>query len=106
MSLNDEIEKLIQAEKQKLELQDTRSSQLHKRQEERFAPLRRVLEELVKSVDAQFIQANIVESSARVDLGETEKEHFRVEIRWEIQPNYKYPHGLGQSDRTERIDGK
>ena len=49
MSLKDEIEKLVQSEQANLESRDEKRAEYSERQAQRFAPLRRVLEELVES---------------------------------------------------------
>jgi hypothetical protein len=51
MSLKDEIDKLISAERALLEQRDAKENEFDELQKTRFLPLRAVLEQLIKSVD-------------------------------------------------------
>lgn len=93
-NLKDEIEKLIQLEKENIEGANKKRSEFYARQQERFAPLQATLEDLVKAIDPSLVRAEIRGFSARLEIGRTENGHFRAETRWEIEPNYKHPDGI------------
>lgn len=88
MSLKDEIEKLVRAERAKLESRDRKHSDFYARQRERFAPLQRVLQELSASVDERYLRATIREDSAHIEVGRDEAQYFSPDVKWRIEPNY------------------
>jgi hypothetical protein len=61
-SLKHEIEKLIKAERQKLESEDRERKREAGRRHVRFEPLRALLEELVAAIDPAHIRATFVAS--------------------------------------------
>jgi len=85
MTLKDEIEKIISAERRKLESGDQHNRKHVDRQLERFRPMRALLEELVKSIEPQYISALISEDGALIDVGEQAgSEHFDYDTHWDI----------------------
>jgi len=104
MSLKDEIEKLIRAERDKLETRDQKNREFYERQGQRFIPMRVIIEEIPKSVEPEYIRVSIQESDARIELGQkNSKGYFEEDVRWEIEPNYEWqPPWKGNSLRCDR----
>ena len=100
MSLKDEIEKLILAEQQELERRDRKEADYYQRQRQRFVPLRAVLEEISKSVVPAYLQSEIGEYTATLEVGRKKGQHFSAEVRWCIEPNYE--HGWDAEKRDFR----
>lgn len=90
MSLKREIEKIIQAEREKLESRDREHNDYHNRQRDRFQPLRALLDELVASIDPAHLKASIRDYRATIQVGTTRSDsaYFSADARWQIQPNY------------------
>jgi hypothetical protein len=91
VSLKDQLEQIIAAERRKLEAFDNALSDYHTRQHHRFEPMRVVLREIVASVDAAYLKADFSEGSATLELGKDQKSRQIREdvIIWLIQPNYE-----------------
>ena len=60
MSLKDETEKMIQAEREKLESRDEKDQEYKARQKERFKPLRALIEELVATIEPEYIEMTTI----------------------------------------------
>jgi hypothetical protein len=89
MSLKDEIEKLVQAEKAKLDAADRNHDEFYARQIQRFRPLKTVLEQFVHSVDARFLKASISDGQAAFQVGRNwATKGCQKDITWEIQTNH------------------
>ncbi len=88
MSLKDEIEKLIQAEQEKLDEEDHRDKNFRERQSKRFKPLAILLKEVANSVEKEFLDAEIFEDKAWVSVGIRGDEGFDVRTHWEVEPNF------------------
>ena len=88
MSLKDEIEKLIQAEQEKLDVEDKRDKDFHERQSKRFKPLAILLKEVANSVEKEFLDVEIFEDKAWVRIGIKGDEGFEVRTNWEVEPNF------------------
>ena len=98
MSLKDEIEKRIQAEQEKLDVEDQRDKDFHERQSKRFKPLAILLKEVVNSVEKEFLDSEIIEYKAWVSVGIRGDEGFEVRTHWEVEQNFG-------SHTTHREDG-
>ena len=86
MSLKDEIEKLIQAEQQKLDIQGQEDKERLRRAEKRFRPLAALLKEVASSVEKEFLETIILAGNAIVKVGKRENELFYDSIAWEVYP--------------------
>jgi len=86
MSLEDEIEKLIQAEQQKLDIQGQEDKERLRRAEKRFRPLAALLKEVANSVEKEFLETIILAGNAIVKVGKRENELFYDSIAWEVYP--------------------
>lgn len=87
MSLKDEIERIISAERKKLEVKDKDHADHHERQCQRFQSMRVLLQEIVASVQPDYLQAQINEWSATLELGDKKRgRHAYPHIRWKIEP--------------------
>ena len=91
MSLKDEIEKVIKAERQKLESRTQGHKEHYERQRDRFQPMRALLDELAASIDDTHLEATIREGSATVKVGimKGDSTYFEADAQWEIEPNSK-----------------
>jgi hypothetical protein len=90
MTLKDEIERIIQAEQKKLDDKDQKQSNYYRIQCERFQPLRKVLEQILESVEKSYLRPQLTDSTATLEVGRVEGGHFLRDVRWEIEPNYKW----------------
>ncbi len=92
MSLKDEIDKLIQAERKKLKVKDQADEEHHERQRRRFTTMHAVLREIAESIDTQYLEARLDDSRATIKVGKKTREtYWETDIRWLIEPNW----GLG-----------
>ncbi len=89
MGLKEELERLIDAERGKLEARDREHSVFHDVQRSRFAPLRAALNELAQAVAATYLRLRLHDSSALLELGHERDGRFHTELRCEIQPNFE-----------------
>lgn len=96
MSLKDEIEKIIRAERDKLERHDHQKTEFKERQRERFHRMRRLLEELSTSIDAKDLNISIEASSATVEVVRTSDAYFG--IKWRIEPNFAFKTTQGRGE--------
>ncbi len=88
MGLKEELNRLIAAEREKLEARDRQHSAFHDVQRSRFAPLRAALSELAQAVEATCLRLRLHDTSALLELGYERDGHFHTELRCEIQPNF------------------
>lgn len=89
MSLKEEIENLILQEQKKLATRERKENEFHARQRQRFAPLRKVLDELLISVESAYLRGRISDQSATIEVGKSiHSGSFETDIRWEIEPNF------------------
>lgn len=86
MSLKDEIDKLIQAEREHLEQRDAKDYEFDELQKARFLPLRAVLEEVIKAVDPAYLRVELKDHQATIEVGKHWDNCFEVDIRWCIEP--------------------
>ncbi len=88
MSLKDEIEKLIQDEQRKIRDRDRETKKYYSKLRECFAPLRKLLEQLVVSIEKPYIKSRIDDQKATLEVGREENGRFLADVRWEIEPHY------------------
>ena len=93
MSLKDEIQKLIDAERQKLVQQDHKIASYHQRQKDNFQSLRALLEEIAKSVEPAYLKSQLSDGQGTLDIGRQECKKFEVDVHWEIKPNFEIKFG-------------
>src|ERR1039458_5864234 len=86
MSLKEEIDKLIEAERKGLEVADQRALEHRERQRQHFAPLAALLAEIKASVEPKYLDAVVYEDRAIVKVGRPFHGLFEVALRWEIAP--------------------
>lgn len=89
MGLKDEIEKLIQAERQKLESRDRQHTEYQERQRQRFQPLKALLTEVAASVEPEFIDPRISEDSGVIEIRRKKEGPGFADIRWKIEPDFE-----------------
>jgi hypothetical protein len=101
MSLKDEIDKLIQAERSKLDQKEVATKIYGEKQQQRFQPMRRTLEEIVQSIAPSYMESEFGERDARIKLGlrDATSGYLKEEISWHIEPNYRF------ARRDEPSDG-
>jgi hypothetical protein len=83
----DEIQKLIQKELQKWADYDRKNEELHARQVIRFQHLRNLLDELIVSIEPEYIKATILDDHATIEVSHEDDNSSRMS--WSIEPNYK-----------------
>jgi hypothetical protein len=98
MSLKEEIDKLIQSERDQLELRDQEKAEGAEQARLRFQPLKTLLLEIVQSIDPKYIKAHFWDSAALIEIGVS---HW--EMKWNIAPNYEID--LSGSNVTRLKDG-
>lgn len=84
MSLKDEIDKLIAAERETLAKLDTERRNFHEQQKTHFLPLRAVLEEMIKAVDSAYLRVGLGVKQATIGVGEYKGNRFEADIEWLI----------------------
>jgi len=82
-----EIQKLIQAELQKWEDYDRKNEGLRARQVVRFQPLRGLLDELIASIEPEYIKATILDDRATIEV--SHENNNSSMMKWTIEPNFK-----------------
>lgn len=90
MGLKIEIEKLIQAEREKIAHRDKQQADYHQRQRDRFVPLRAILNEIAESIDPKYLESKIGDDSARFEM--------KRDAHWSIQPNYDIRFGADSDE--------
>lgn len=86
MSLKDEIDKLIRAEREHLEQRDAKEYEFDELQKARFLPLRAFLEQVIKAVDPAYLRLEFKDHQAIIEVGKHWDNGFEVDIRWCIEP--------------------
>jgi len=87
MSLKEEIERRIEAERERLEVSAQKAREHYERQRQRFAPLTALPAEIKASVEPKYLNATVSEGFAIVRVGRPSKGRFEVALNWEIAPN-------------------
>lgn len=87
MSLKDEINRLILEKRQFLEREDTKNLEFHELQKRRFAVLRPTLDELAQATDPAYLRVKLMDTEAKLQLGTTHGEHFKVQTEWRAAPS-------------------
>ncbi len=88
MSLKDEIDTLISAERALLEKRDAKEKEFDELQKARFLPLRAVLEELIKSVDPTYLRVQLTDYHASIEVGRHGDDSFEVNVQWKVEPKF------------------
>ncbi len=90
MSLKDELDKIVRAERAKLETADRLDGEFPARQRERFSVLRALVEELVAAADSRFLRAQIEDDGATIEVGRLKRDlsSFVTDMQWEMRANY------------------
>jgi len=102
MSLKDEIEKIVAAERKKLEEKDQADADFHTRQRLRFEPLRVLLTDLSNSIEPTYLKVNLFNESASIELGKLTDGVKGTDTRWEIYPGKAF---VSKLDREQGIQG-
>ncbi|PIP71623.1 MAG: hypothetical protein COW89_10935 [Nitrospinae bacterium CG22_combo_CG10-13_8_21_14_all_47_10] len=87
MDPKDEIQKLIQVELENWQDYDKKNEDFRVSQVARFQPLRTLLNKLVASIEPEYINTNILEAHAMVEVKNGDENVSRMS--WEIEPNFK-----------------
>jgi hypothetical protein len=87
MSLKEEIDKRIEAERERLEVAAQKEREYYERQRQRFAPLAALLAEIKASVEPKYLNATVSEGLAIVRVGRLSGGQSEVALKWEIAPN-------------------
>jgi hypothetical protein len=92
MSLKDEIEKFIRAERSKLEQKEVATKHYREKQLLRFQAMRRTLEEIAQSIAPEYLESEMDERDADISIGlrDATSGYFRKEISWHIEPNFRF----------------
>jgi len=90
MSLKDELDKIVRAERAKLETADHLDAEFPERQRQRFCALRALVEELGAAADPRFLRTQIDGDGATVAVGRLKPDlsSFATDMQWEMRPNY------------------
>ncbi len=91
MNPKEEIQKLIQAELINWQNYDKKNEDFRISQIARFQPLRTLLNELVASIEPEYIKAEILEACATVEVHNGGENISRMS--WKIEPNFKIMEG-------------
>ena len=86
MNPKDEIQKHIQSELEIWERYDIKNESFRVGQTARFQPLRSLLNELLASIEPEYIKAKILEDRATIEVSHDNDNSSR--ITWEIEPNF------------------
>ena len=87
MDPKDEIQKLIQTEMDIWAEYETKNKNFRISQVDRFKPLRILLEELVSSIEPEYVQSTILDDQATIEI--SNETACSSCIKWTIQPNFK-----------------
>jgi len=87
MNPKDEIQKLIQSELGKWENYDKKNENYQVGQTARFQSLRSLLNELLISIEPEYIKSNVLEDRAEIEV--SHENDGPSKMHWTIQPNFK-----------------
>ncbi len=87
MDPKSEIQKLIQAELKKWESYDKKNEAFRGSQLARFKSMRSLLNELIASIEPEYIKSNILEDRATIEVSHKNDDSSRMS--WAIEPNFK-----------------
>ena len=93
MSLKDEMEKMIQAERAKLEVRDQKENSFRDTQRDKFAPLKEVLREITSPVKRKYMDISISDDQATISMG-----YHSKDLRWVIDPNFEICAGVASDE--------
>jgi hypothetical protein len=84
MSLKDEIDKLIAAERETLEKQAVEFRTYREKQKAHFLPLRAVLEEMIKAIDPAYLRVRLEDEEATIEVVNPKMNRLNSELFWSI----------------------
>ena len=87
MDPKSEIQKLIQAELEKWERYEIKNESFRVGQTARFQLLRTLLNELLTSIEPEYIKSNLLEDRATIEV--SHENDGSSKMHWTIQPNFK-----------------
>ena len=87
MSLKDEIDKLISAERGLLEQRDTSLTEYDRLRNAHFLPLRTALQEMSKAVNPAYLQVRFEDKQATIEVTNPPKSG-KSELRWLIMSGW------------------
>ena len=87
MDPKSEIQNLIQTELKKWENYDKKNETFRVSQLARFQPLRNLLNELIASIEPEYIKSSILEDRATIEVSHKNDDSSRM--KWAIEPNFK-----------------
>ncbi len=87
MDPKSEIQKLIQTELKKWESYDKKNETFRVSQLARFQSLRNLLNELIASIEPEYIKSSILEDRATIEVSHENDDSSKM--HWTIQPNFK-----------------
>ena len=87
MDPKSEIQKLIQSELEKWESYDKKNETFRVGQLARFQSLRNLLNELIASIEPEYIKSDILEDRARIEVSHDNDNSSSMS--WAIEPNFK-----------------
>ena len=92
MSLKDEIDKLIQAEREKLKAQDQEAEEFYNRKRQRFTTMHAVLREIAEAIAPQYLSVKFMDDKVIIEVGKKgQKARLReTDFRWMIEPNFGF----------------
>ncbi len=104
MSLKDEIDKLVQAEREKLIAQDQKNEEFYELKRRRFKTMWAVLSEIAESIDPQYVRAELSheeDGSATINVGiDLRNEKSDADISWRVEPNSEVGDDMVTSELT------
>lgn len=86
MSLKDEIDKLVAAERETLEKQAIGLRTYREKEKAHFLTLRAVLEEMIKAVDLAYLQVRFEDKQATIEVRNPKSS--KSELRWLIMSGW------------------
>ncbi|MBT5551381.1 MAG: hypothetical protein HOJ79_12995 [Nitrospina sp.] len=104
MNPKDEIQKLIQTEMEKWEDYEIKNENFRIRQVDNFQPLRALLNNLVTSIEPEYIKTTFLDDHATIEVG-NEIDSSSC-ISWTIQPNFKIQEGKEEYWNSNRWQNK
>jgi hypothetical protein len=84
MSLKDEIDKLISAERNALEKQAIESRTYHEKEKTHFLPLRAVLEDMIEAIDPAYLRIRLEDDRATIKMGARNDNNHDADLSWMI----------------------
>jgi hypothetical protein len=89
MTLREEVEKLIAAEKARLAAGRQKAQEFHQQQKERMRPLTAALQEIVAALPGDHIKLEEIGALCRICVLSDPAKKFDEEMRFDIEPNWE-----------------